>query len=492
MLATLALVATLWSGDAAIVPIGAAEEDQNQPVVSHPYLYTTAEIAAVLAGGAIWYLRNGTEGYGRAWGWHGWKRKLLADDVTFDSDHFNTNTVGHPMGGTAYYQIARGNGFGPGPSFLAAVLASTFWEYAVELPEHPSINDMIMTPVGGAIIGEASYQLGRYFARSGTGTARCTGAFLFAPVAALNDRPICRSGSGFLPWARLGLLVGAGRAMFDGGAVRDEIGFALGSEIVSQRAYQRPGSGTVMVMPGQWTALHLDARFGESRLSSVWFHARTLWGGRYDRHYHGVGDETDGPPVLFDGPRGWGLLVALGSSFDYRLRDLPRVHDRIASVGIGGPTFELSRRGSVLVRASFMAQYAFAIIGAMAYWPGDPQVLGQVIKTPLRSAGYYYGHGVVSAATLLVDLGPVGFTADARGGWYWSIDSGDPEQSSIQRRVLLHDSRLYLSASMWSRPVVGAFRFGLVVEQVRRASYMLDSRVAGTEVDVLATTAIGF
>jgi hypothetical protein len=146
----------------------------------------------------------------------------------------------------------------------------------------------------------------------------------------------------------------------------------------------------------------------------------------------------------------------------------------------------------VLVRASFMAQYAFALIGSMAYSGGEPMVVGQVIKAPLRTWGYYYGHGLVSAATLLVDLGPIGFTADARGAWYWSIDSGDPEQSSIQRKVLLHDSRLYLSAAMWSRPVVGSFRFGLVVEQVQRASYMLDTRVLGTEFDILATTAIGF
>jgi hypothetical protein len=224
----------------------------------------------------------------------------------------------------------------------------------------------------------------------------------------------------------------------------------------------------------------------------VWFHARTLWGGRYHRHYRGVGDDSGGLPVLFDGPRGWGLLVGLGSSFDYRLRELPRFHDRIASLGLGGPTFELSRRGSVLVRASFMTEYAFAIIGSMAYRAGDPTVIGQVIKTPLRYGGYYYGHGVVSAATLLVDLGPIGFTADARGAWYWSIDSGDPEQSTIQRKVLLRDSRLYLSGAMWSRAVAGAFRFGLVAEQVQRASTMLDSRVTGTEVDVLATTAVGF
>ena len=122
------------------------------------------------------------------------------------------------------------------PAFLSSVLASTFWEYFVELPEHPSLNDLIMTPVGGAIIGEASYQLGRYWRAAGRGRPRCVGAFLFAPVAAINDRPICRSGAGLLPWARLGLGVGVGRAIFDGDVVKEQLGFAVGGEMVSLRA----------------------------------------------------------------------------------------------------------------------------------------------------------------------------------------------------------------------------------------------------------------
>ena len=119
-------------------------------------------------------------------------------------------------------------------------------------------------------------------------------------------------------------------------------------------------------------------------------------------------------------------MLGLGSSFDYRLRDLPRVHDRIASVGLGGPMFEFSARAASLVRLSLSAQYAFAIVGSMAYRDDYPLVLGQTIKTPLRDSGYYYAHGLVYAATLNVDLGPIGFTGDARGGWYWSIDSAIP------------------------------------------------------------------
>ena len=56
----------------------------------------------------------------------------------------------------------------------------------------------------------------------------------------------------------------------------------------------------------------------------------------------------------------------------------------------------------------------------------------------------------------------------------------------------MRDSRLYLTGAMWTRPVVGVLRFGVAVEYVRRASYMSDAGFIGTELNILASTAIGF
>ena len=133
-----------------VAPPIAAPSAVSEPAVSHPYLFTAIEIALVLAGGTIWYFRNGVdERWSRGTEWRAWKRKMTAEDIVFDGDHYNTNAVGHPLGGTAYYQIARGNGLGPGASFIASFLGSTFWEYFVEIPEHPSLNDLILTRPAG-------------------------------------------------------------------------------------------------------------------------------------------------------------------------------------------------------------------------------------------------------------------------------------------------------------------------------------------------------
>jgi hypothetical protein len=45
---------------------------------------------------------------------------------------------------------------------------------------------------------------------------------------------------------------------------------------------------------------------------------------------------------------------------------------------------------------------------------------------------------------------------------------------------------------MWTRPVVGPFRFGLSYQHVWRTSAMLDRSVRATETDVLFSAALTF
>ena len=58
--------------------------------------------------------------------------------------------------------------------------------------------------------------------------------------------------------------------------------------------------------------------------------------------------------------------------------------------------------------------------------------------------------------------------------------------------MLLHDKRYYATAAMWTRPVVGPFRFGLSYQHVWRSSDMLGITVKETETDVLLGGALTF
>ncbi len=89
----------------------------------------------------------------------------------WDKDDHYLNYIMHPYFGGTYYTVARHSGFNEFESFLYSFAMSTFfWEYGVEaFAEVPSAQDIIVTPLFGAVIGEWMY-LGekRIIANGGT------------------------------------------------------------------------------------------------------------------------------------------------------------------------------------------------------------------------------------------------------------------------------------------------------------------------------------
>lgn len=98
-----------------------------------------------------------------ATGWDSEKKKSSFENwwenVThpeWDSDHWYVNYIGHAYFGAAYYTRARERGFNELESFLYSALASAMYEFGVEaIFEPPSYQDLIVTPVGGALLGFA-------------------------------------------------------------------------------------------------------------------------------------------------------------------------------------------------------------------------------------------------------------------------------------------------------------------------------------------------
>jgi Domain of unknown function (DUF3943) len=84
-----------------------------------------------------------------------WAENVKAGPV-WDNDSPLINYVGHPYFGGVYYQVARKSGYDQWNSFVYSALMSTFyWEYGLEaFAEIPSIQDLVVTPVGGWIYGE--------------------------------------------------------------------------------------------------------------------------------------------------------------------------------------------------------------------------------------------------------------------------------------------------------------------------------------------------
>lgn len=81
----------------------------------------------------------------------------------WDGDNPVFNYVLHPYAGAAYYMGARSLGFNCWGSFVYGFCISTFfWEYGFEsFNEIPSVQDLIITPVVGSLVGEAFYLIKR-------------------------------------------------------------------------------------------------------------------------------------------------------------------------------------------------------------------------------------------------------------------------------------------------------------------------------------------
>ncbi len=90
--------------------------------------------------------------------------KHVSHAPVWDGDNAVFNYVLHPYGGAAYFMSARSRGFNMWQSALYSAAVSTlFWEYGIEaFMEYPSIQDLIITPVFGSMIGESFYKAKRY------------------------------------------------------------------------------------------------------------------------------------------------------------------------------------------------------------------------------------------------------------------------------------------------------------------------------------------
>jgi len=96
----------------------------------------------------------------------------LKTGFVWDTDDFWTNQFSHPYHGGLYFTLARSSGLNFWNSLVYPVGGSLMWELFME-NEPPSINDFIITPTSGIILGEITYRISSLIINdSKTGWAR--------------------------------------------------------------------------------------------------------------------------------------------------------------------------------------------------------------------------------------------------------------------------------------------------------------------------------
>ena len=111
--------------------------------------------AQIVAAGLIFAMPESVSGWDEEEKKNGFKNYAKnARRPRFDTDDFYINYILHPYWGATYYIRGRERGLEEAPSFVYSALISAMYEFGIEcFFEKPSIQDLIVTPVAGSLLG---------------------------------------------------------------------------------------------------------------------------------------------------------------------------------------------------------------------------------------------------------------------------------------------------------------------------------------------------
>ncbi len=105
-----------------------------------------------------------------------------------DEDGWGFNYIGHPIAGSLYYNSIRSQNATIFQSFVFSFAQSAFWEYVIEgMAEQPSLQDLIITPIFGTILGEASHMATVSMRRNGFNWLEKITVIIINPFYAVNN-----------------------------------------------------------------------------------------------------------------------------------------------------------------------------------------------------------------------------------------------------------------------------------------------------------------
>ncbi len=105
-----------------------------------------------------------------------------------DNDKWYINYIGHPYQGALYYNAYRSQGAKFWQASLFALAHSTTWEYLIESGfERPSIQDLIVTPCVGSLLGELFHFSTIKMSNNGFKWYEAMFVSIFNPMYAINN-----------------------------------------------------------------------------------------------------------------------------------------------------------------------------------------------------------------------------------------------------------------------------------------------------------------
>ena len=422
------------------------------------------------------------------WPWQ--KLTFQPGSWSFDADPWGTNLQGHVFAGTLYYAFARGSRVSIPEAFAWTFGAALTWEI-VEYNEPVSINDMIMTPVGGMAVGEALTQLSGWFDRSGNDSLRRAFAWILDPAKKFNDwmdnaTPVVDPSTA--GWHEFQAFIAAGfmRQGLEPGPSYGIVQLGVQTRLFRVPGYQTAGRGDFGFWDGNASRITLTGTFQGSKVVDSLFDTETAVAGKYARDLDG----SDGQL------RGWDYYAAVtvgyensGHVWDVAANSPP---NRIALVRMPGIVFRpRAFLGSFELDVGIEASLLFGAVDPLGWPQAVPPSPGVAYPPVLVQQGYYFALGLRLAPSLQVRYGVLALGAAACVDSFRAITGGNAVPPPGQMASLSDRRDL---ASVWLRarfegPPIEA---GMRAEWRSRSGVINDVRVNQKEEALLGTLAVIF
>ncbi|MCM2322331.1 MAG: DUF3943 domain-containing protein [Oligoflexia bacterium] len=387
----------------------------------------------------------------------GLRKKLITMEAVLYDDNDLAANAGHAFAGMVYYQVARSNNFGPMESFLFATASSAFWEVIGEYHEVMSINDMIITPIGGYVIGEAMYQMGRVIrARNKSLGGYLLSAILDTPgaIGAWRDRDAApgTTPEGFNAdsWARLDLSAGLAslsRKRGRTGVNAVELGFE--GKMVDIPLYDEPGQEQRVVTSTALAELLASGAASSKGGEYFKFMAKTAFGVYYEKN---LGRDTRGQL------QGYTFLFGPASAVDFEerpgatgpLTDETHEYQFVGTINMIGPTLDFTayRNGMKLhLVMDFYADFAMVRSFALDEYLDAKGRTTDGLNTVVAKRAYYYGVGYTGRVQMSVEQGRLEAGAAFSTSSWSSLQERHRRQELATNDVEMQDT--YQRAEIW-------------------------------------------
>ena len=380
---------------------------------------------------------------------------------TFDTNKEIYNT-GHALAGVMYYQTARNNGYKPLKSFAITFGASLYWEVIGEFKEKASINDQIITPIGGAILGEVGYQLSRAIRNKSSNILAQLFASFVDPMGTANRLYDKFSGQRRdylkdLPqdqYAELNTYF----AISTGQVSAKRIGFS--ADIINIPGYGKNGQSAGVVLDTASVETLLEATQSQLGQEEIKLLATVAWAAYYQKN--------------ISNKEGYEYSVNLSSAFDYNNRNLPYTDFNLSVHMIGTQIKMNGYFKGFKISAGFDVFADFVMMNSLALAQRDASGASREgLQNIIKSQGYYYGLGVTQRLRLAISKSSLTAFAEYSNTDSSSINTRDRFQEQVTTNLDYSDSKKTQSLGL-TYDINKSLKMTVKIEKVNRGSQISD------------------